>query len=380
PISLPNPSTFFVNGFMRFGLFLILSTFFTCTLQGQNVEPSEFRVFTDKRDQTIEARILSLSDDLSTMRLERTDGNIFETPITVLSLDDQQFIRDWMNPSPSFAFGELAAFGLLAKQSPPDMEPARGVKEFTKVEAMKSGWMALLPSGKVVSSDPKINELEDIADIYCNTVWTAITNREGQVLNGRLDEQHPEELGFAVASVAGANHMAAILKNGDVKVWGRGYETESVTDPPGSLPPIVALATTQSGVSAIDESGAIHRWNPDWDEVKTFRPDGGIVQVEGSIFNFLGLTGSGELFEWRGDPSDGSAPKVAEGEGPFVKIHCNGNTRAAQRLDGTWFAWGTNGAGIVDKIKALPPTAEITFFSEPSKENHGHLLYTKEDS
>ncbi len=350
------------------------------TVVSQDLEPSAFREFTDKRDQTIKARILSISSDHQTMKMEREDGNVFETAITILSLDDQQFIHEWLHQGTDQTIGSLKGFGVLAKGDSLELSPASGINKFTELKAMKSGWVALLPSGALISSNPQFDGIEDIAHVSCNTVWIAMTTREGRVLNSRLEEQHPEELGFAIKSVAGSRHMAAIMKSGEVKVWGQAYEASSITDPPGEMPPIVELASTQSGITALDEDGTIHRWNPDWDEIKSFRPGDGITQIEGTIFTFLGLSASGELYEWKADPSSASSPKIAEGEGPFVKIHCNGNTRAAQREDGTWFAWGTNGAGIVDRINELPPTPEITFFSEPSKENHGHLLYLEPES
>ena len=47
---------------------------------------------------------------------------------------------------------------------------------------------------------------------------------------------------------------------------------------------------------------------------------------------------------------------------------------AAQREDGTWIAWGNNGAGIVDHINSLGPVPDLAFFSEPGKD-HGYVVW-----
>lgn len=59
-------------------------------------ENSEMREFTDKRGQKIEARLLRVSEDRKLMHIVRGDGVEFDTEINLLSLDDQQYIKDWM--------------------------------------------------------------------------------------------------------------------------------------------------------------------------------------------------------------------------------------------------------------------------------------------
>lgn len=52
--------------------------------------------FTDKKGAKILATLLKVSDDNRSMRIRREDGQEFDTEINVLSLDDQQFIKNWM--------------------------------------------------------------------------------------------------------------------------------------------------------------------------------------------------------------------------------------------------------------------------------------------
>ena len=58
--------------------------------------------FTDKKGTKILATLLRVSEDRRMMSIRREDGQEFESEINVLSLDDQQYIKDWMKTaSPS---------------------------------------------------------------------------------------------------------------------------------------------------------------------------------------------------------------------------------------------------------------------------------------
>ncbi|MEM6915263.1 MAG: hypothetical protein AAF491_01760 [Verrucomicrobiota bacterium] len=359
---------------------LLVGIGLTSSLLARGMEPSEYRLFTDKRDLQIEARILSISEDQRTMQLQRKDGNVFEMAITVLSLEDQQFIQQWLRPAEDPSAFSLAVFGQLPGGKELPVEEIKGLQDVREIFTLRPGWVALHNSGEISSSDSKLNGLEGIAQLTCNTNWIMLVNEDGEVLNRRLEVQHPDVLKDAVLSVAGSGHMAALLPDGRVKIWGSHYEGDAPMDLPGEFPPIVSLATNQGTLTALDETGTLHQWRHDWEAVKSARHGDGFVAVEGSIFTFLALTNSGEVYEWNGDATKAKIPATLKDKGPFVKIRCNGNTRAVQQEDGTWIAWGTNGSGIVDKINALPPTPDLTFFSEPGKLDHGHLLYREPKS
>ena len=61
----------------------------------------EFHEFTSKTGQKVTARILGISADKRQVRILRQDGQEFPTEIVLLSLDDQQFIKDWLKESPT---------------------------------------------------------------------------------------------------------------------------------------------------------------------------------------------------------------------------------------------------------------------------------------
>ena len=60
----------------------------------------ELREFTDKRGQKVSAKLVGISVDRRVMSILRGDGKTFETVINQLSLDDQQYVKDWLKSHP----------------------------------------------------------------------------------------------------------------------------------------------------------------------------------------------------------------------------------------------------------------------------------------
>ena len=77
--------------------FLLLFPLYFCeTLIAQDA----YHVFTDKKGQAIEAALLLVTPDKTTLEIRRKDGREFEIPILTLSLDDQQFIKERLKKNP----------------------------------------------------------------------------------------------------------------------------------------------------------------------------------------------------------------------------------------------------------------------------------------
>ncbi len=74
--------------------------FFTPAWLCLAAQEKEYHLFTDKKAQTIEANLLSISQDKSKATIQRKDGKKFELPILSLSLDDQLFIKNWLIINP----------------------------------------------------------------------------------------------------------------------------------------------------------------------------------------------------------------------------------------------------------------------------------------
>ncbi len=356
---------------------VILSLCLAGLVRAADPEPSDFREFTDKRGQQIEARVLSLSEDRQTLAMERRDGKTFELTVTLLSLDDQQFLRQWLGPGAPVLPGEFRIFGVLPGGEPIDIDALGAVDDPVSIHAMKPGWFVLRKNGDVMTFGDRFPGLTGIARLSVNTVWVALTKRDGGVLGAKGGPQFPEEITDAVECVAGSGHYAVLLGDGSVKVWGRGYGAEGPLDPPAPLTEVVSLASSQGQVAALHADGAISSWAPGKPDHYRETPGDGAVAIAGSIFHFIALTRSGEVHEWTGaDPGKARIPPaLKDEEGPFLKIRCNGATRAAQREDGTWIAWGMNGAGIVDHINSLGPVTDLAFFSEPGRTKHGYVIW-----
>lgn len=63
----------------------------------------DFHQFSNKNGQKIEAKIVSVTPDWKTMKIQRRDGKDFEMAVNVLSLDDQQMIKGWIKANPNGA-------------------------------------------------------------------------------------------------------------------------------------------------------------------------------------------------------------------------------------------------------------------------------------
>lgn len=74
------------------GIALVLLTGSAVRAQGE----AELREFTDKRGQKVSAKLVGISDDRRVMSILREDGKSFEAVINQLSLDDQQYVKDWL--------------------------------------------------------------------------------------------------------------------------------------------------------------------------------------------------------------------------------------------------------------------------------------------
>ncbi len=63
---------------------------------GEDPAREEWHVFQDKEGHEVEARVVSFSPDWRQVSIERRDGREFDLTVTRLSLDDQQYLRDFL--------------------------------------------------------------------------------------------------------------------------------------------------------------------------------------------------------------------------------------------------------------------------------------------
>lgn len=78
------------------GTVLLVLVMLRCVGVIQAQAAAAIHEFTDKRGQKVSAVLLAVSEDRRQMTIKREDGQQFDTVINLLSLDDQQYIKDWM--------------------------------------------------------------------------------------------------------------------------------------------------------------------------------------------------------------------------------------------------------------------------------------------
>ncbi len=64
-------------------------------------QQEDFRAFTNKDGQVVEAKVAAVSKDRKTLKGELRNGREFEMAINLLSLDDQQFLKHWIKENPN---------------------------------------------------------------------------------------------------------------------------------------------------------------------------------------------------------------------------------------------------------------------------------------
>lgn len=72
-------------------LFLMISS-----IQSYALDLDELHLFTDKKGNQIAATLLEVTGDQRTAKIRREDGKEYSPEIVLFSLDDQQYIKDWM--------------------------------------------------------------------------------------------------------------------------------------------------------------------------------------------------------------------------------------------------------------------------------------------
>jgi len=75
---------------------------------GFDTDESEVRLFTNKEGQKIEASMVAVGGSMRTVTIQRpSDDRRFDLEITALSLDDQQYIKDWLRRQPAPELDQL---------------------------------------------------------------------------------------------------------------------------------------------------------------------------------------------------------------------------------------------------------------------------------
>lgn len=357
-------------------------------------QENEYRVFTNKEGKTIDARVGAIAKDTRMVTIVMRDGRRFEIEGNSLSLDDQQFLKEWearrkvtisgSGDDATISAGRLHYFGRLNGDRKIDVSAVSEISDFVEVKAMKHGWIAKRAGGEYIFFEPKKQGFPPLRDFYANTIWSVALAEDGTVWRTPEEQVLGEVLNdIQVVAAAGKNY-AAIRSNGELVTWGGAYskqEPEKLHWPNIEMGRAVDLAQIQGGMAAIDSSGRVFCWSlKSPAEITGAKIGEGLVDIESGIFVYTGLTRTGEVYQWSGvNPENAKKAKVPEalesGPGKYKRIKSGGVTYAAQKMDGTWTAWGKDGPGIIEKIKEIGKVKDLAVFTEPGSNEYGYLVW-----
>ncbi len=150
------------------GAFLLLTALlFPGKVSSQ--ESPDFHQFTDKKGQTVSAMLLEVSPNRQQMKIRREDGQEFETVINLLSLDDQQYVKDWIKKAPMTAATQ-AEFRLDVALTRQNGSAERQSSGFVRLESRPSTFRMVIRNLSRVSLEGARVEYalvwEDRATIY----------------------------------------------------------------------------------------------------------------------------------------------------------------------------------------------------------------------
>ncbi|MCB1088837.1 MAG: hypothetical protein KDM63_17505, partial [Verrucomicrobiae bacterium] len=250
--------------------------------------------------------------------------------------------------------------------------------------------------------EPSEKDASDVVEVCLDRLrglWWAL-KKDGSIITGSPDPgfEAPRRLRSVRHLVAG-NFPGAILDDGSVTFWGDNLSPNywlSKLD----LKPVSQLAVGVDNLLALYPDGTVDWIGPRSEMPKSFHPpeealkgayaiasgkDTCYVQKEDGSHVFWGflsgmtptdplpegervkecvaysqwllvLTESGKVISPR--PGDNWWNPPAD-LGPCKAIRLGGYLAAAQRMDGTWRAWGKDIGGVVDKVASIGPALDL---------------------
>ena len=83
------------------GMLMLVLTFFLGLVMEGRGQGGDFYQFANKDGQAIEAKIVGVTADWKAMTIQLRDGRSFEMQVNVLTLDDQQSVKEWIAANPN---------------------------------------------------------------------------------------------------------------------------------------------------------------------------------------------------------------------------------------------------------------------------------------
>ncbi len=155
-----------------------------------DAEESEVRLFTNKEGQKIEAILISVGGSMRTVSIERpSDARLFDLEITTLSLDDQQYIKDWLRSQPAPQLAQLN----LRLQGQPFLTEATREKFEDRIYGGSGTRSKLGYQFKInnLSREPLLGCRLEYVVLIQDRVEIRISESDGETVRWRMNEDGP---------------------------------------------------------------------------------------------------------------------------------------------------------------------------------------------
>lgn len=254
-----------------------------------------------------------------------------------------------------------------------DIEAAAGIDDLVFVEEgpkIVLSWYAARSNGEMVSSQPGLNSRSDYRRVshsfliewpdrlvpsppHSGTQYLPLLQPTPRATY--LTESFVTDLAL-IATPEGRLAFAA----SDPWVKSHPY----VIDRLEGLQNVVAVESWGKHYVVLTAEGKAHSWSEIEGYFESPEDARKLVQVAAGAQHVLGLYEDGSVVTWRHpnnrNPRIAPALIVPPDLGPIIRVRSSGLTNAAQRPDGSWFAWGDDeGRGLNDQVNSIGPALDL---------------------
>lgn len=256
-----------------------------------------------------------------------------------------------------------------------DIEAASGINDLVYVEAAPNiamSWYAARSNGQMISSQPGLGSRNDYRRVS-HSFFIEWPDRlvPSSPPSGReyisLLQPTPRASDLTQSfDLALAMTPEGRLAFGASDSWVKSHRY--VLDRLEGLENVVAVESWVRQFAVLTVDGRAHCWiephgffDPPEDERK-------LVQVAAGSQHLIGLYEDGVVVTWchplsLRHPRVASALSVPPDLGPVIRVKSWDFSNAAQRPDGSWFAWGDDeGRGLIDQVNSIGPALDFETF------------------
>ncbi len=276
--------------------------------------------------------------------------------------------------------GPLRAWGVVHGRVPIDISIASQFDDFVATEFHNKGWAAIRQNGEVVSSQPDLNGLENVAQVEMTDRRAYLVYRNGTVGSIPPDPDMPANLRTVKKISVSSRDVLALSENGRIAGWGDSFSNPQLR-PPQTLTDVVDIALSWGANTvqgfALRSNGTVSTWGGGPNKVVIPRDLPAISAIDAGWTKLACLTQDGKaiVLDKKGYLQGGLPPKSTK----LVSVVARGPLIAAQSDAGKWFAWGSGLMGVSDQILKLENADAITYKMNGSAQGWGALLWIERD-